>query len=79
VSLSPWPVAESVTVSGYIRDDENISNIYNFSLTINPGAESAETLNNVLIAGPTATATIFVTGIVPSTVTYDGNTVPICT
>jgi hypothetical protein len=79
VSLSPWPVAESVTVAGYIRDDDDIINTYNFSLTINPGAESEETLNNVLITGPTSTATIFVTSITPSSVTYDGDVVSICT
>ena len=40
VSLDPWPVSESVTVTGYLRDDDNITNIYQFSLTINSGAES---------------------------------------
>jgi hypothetical protein len=78
VSLNPWPVSENVTVNGYIRDDGNISNIYDFSLTILSSEESAETANNVLMTGPADTASIFITGITPSSLTYNGNLLPIC-
>jgi hypothetical protein len=76
VSLDPFPVSESVTVTGYIRDDENVNNIYDFNLTIT--FESAETANNVLICGPTATASIFITGVTPTIVTYTGTSYAIC-
>jgi hypothetical protein len=78
VTLDPFPVDENVTVDGYIRDDGDITNTYTFSLTINAGNESAETANNVLMTGPADTATIFITSITPTSVTYDGDTVPIC-
>jgi hypothetical protein len=78
VYLDYWPVDENVIVTGYLRDDDNITNIYEFNLTINTGAQSAETLNNVLICGPTATASIFITGVTPTTVTYTGTSYPIC-
>ena len=78
VSLDPWPVDENVTVTGYLRDDNNITNIYDFNLTINTGTQSAETANNVLVCDPTATATIFITGVTPTTVTYTGTSYPIC-
>jgi hypothetical protein len=78
VSLDPWPVDENVTVTGYLRDDNNITNIYDFNLTINTGSQSAETANNVLICDPTADATIFITGVTPTTVTYTGTSYPIC-
>ena len=35
VYLDYWPVDENVTVTGYLRDDNNITNIYDFNLTIN--------------------------------------------
>ena len=78
VSLDPWPVDENVTVTGYLRDDNNITNIYDFNLTINTGTQSAETANNVLVCDPTADATIFITGVTPTTVTYTGTSYPIC-
>jgi uncharacterized delta-60 repeat protein len=78
ISLSPYPVTENVTVTGYIRDDGNISNTYDFSITVIGGTQSGETANNVLTTGPADTATIFITGITPSVVTYDGNSVYIC-
>ena len=78
VTLDPWPVAENVTVNGYLRDDDDIENIYNFSLVITAGDESAETANNVLMTGPASTASIFITSITPTTVTYDGDLVQIC-
>ena len=78
VYLDYWPVDENVIVTGYLRDDDNPTNIYEFNLTINTGAQSAETLNNVLICGPTATATVFITGVTPTTVTYTGTSYPIC-
>jgi uncharacterized delta-60 repeat protein len=78
VALSPYPVTENVTVTGYIRDDGNPSNTYDFSITIIGGTESGETANNVLMTGPADTATIFVTGVTPTTVTYNGNSVYIC-
>ena len=78
VYLDYWPVDENVTVTGYLRDDNNITNIYDFNLTINTGSQSAETANNVLICDPTATATVFITGVTPTTVTYTGTSYPIC-
>jgi hypothetical protein len=78
VALDPYPVTENVTVTGYIRDDGNPSNTYDFSITIIGGTESGETANNVLMTGPADTATIFVTGVTPTTVTYNGNSVYIC-
>jgi hypothetical protein len=78
VYLDYWPVDENVTVTGYLRDDDNITNTYEFNLIINTGAQSAETLNNVLICGPTSNASIFVTGVTPTTVTYTGTSYPIC-
>jgi hypothetical protein len=78
ISLSPYPVTENVTVTGYIRDDGNISNTYDFSITVIGGTQSGETANNVLTTGPADTATIFITGITPSVVTYAGNSVYIC-
>jgi len=78
VALSPFPVDEDVTVTGYIRDDGNIINTYDFSITIIGGTQSGETANNVLMTGPADTATIFVTGVIPTTVTYDGNSEYIC-
>jgi hypothetical protein len=78
VSLDPFPVDENVTVNGYIRDDGDITNTYSFSLTIIAGTESEETANNVLMTGPADTATIFINSITPTSVTYDGDTVPIC-
>jgi len=78
VSLDPFPVDENVTVNGYIRDDGDITNTYSFSLTIIAGTESEETANNVLMTGPADTATIFINSIAPTSVTYDGDTVPIC-
>jgi uncharacterized delta-60 repeat protein len=78
ISLSPYPVTENVTVTGYIRDDGNISNTYDFSITVIGGTQSGETANNVLMTGPADTATIFITGITPSVVTYAGNSVYIC-
>jgi hypothetical protein len=78
ISLSPYPVTENVTVTGYIRDDGDITNTYDFSITVIGGTQSGETANNVLTTGPADTATIFITGITPSVVTYDGNSVYIC-
>ena len=78
VALDPYPVTENVTVTGYIRDDSNPSNRYDFSITIIGGTQSGETANNVLMTGPADTATIFVTGVTPTTVTYNGNSVYIC-
>ena len=78
VYLDYWPVDENVTVTGYLRDNSNITNIYDFNLTINTGTQSAETANNVLICDPTATATVFITGVTPTTVTYTGTSYPIC-
>jgi hypothetical protein len=78
VAVNPYPVSEDVTVTGYIRDDNNISNIYNFSITILAGTQSGETANNVLTTDPSATATIFVTGVTPSAVNYLGVSKPIC-
>jgi hypothetical protein len=78
VALSPFPVTENVTVTGYIRDDGDIFNKYDFSITITGGSQSGETANNVLMTGPADTASIFVTGVTPSTVTYDGLEIPIC-
>ena len=78
VALNPFPVSENVTVSGYIRDDVNISNTYDFSITILSGSQSGETDNNVLMTGAADTATIFVTGVTPSVVTYNGNQIGIC-
>jgi hypothetical protein len=78
VALNPYPVSENVTVTGYIRDDGNISNTYDFSITIIGGTQSGETANNVLTTGPADTATIFVTGVTPSAVTYGGVSKPIC-
>jgi len=78
VALNPYPVSENVTVTGYIRDDGNPSNTYDFSLTIIGGTQSAETANNVLMTGPADTATIFVTGVTPTVVTYDGVIRVIC-
>jgi hypothetical protein len=78
VALNPYPVSENLTVTGYIRDDGNISNTYNFSITIIGGTQSGETANNVLMTGPADTATIFVTGVTPTTVTYNSNSVYIC-
>jgi hypothetical protein len=76
VSLDPWPVSESVDVTGYLRDDNNVNNIYLFNLTIT--SQSAETANNVLICDPTATATVFITGVTPTIVTYTGTSYAIC-
>ena len=78
VALSPFPVTENVTVTGYIRDDGDIFNKYDFSITITGGSQSGETANNVLMTGPADTATIFVTGVTPTTVTYDSLEIPIC-
>jgi hypothetical protein len=78
IALDPYPVTENVTVTGYISDDSNPSNRYDFSITIIGGTESGETANNVLMTGPAETATIFVTGVTPTTVTYNGNSVYIC-
>jgi hypothetical protein len=78
VALDPYPVTEDVTVTGYIRDDSNPSNRYDFSITIIGGTQSGETANNVLMTGPADTATISVTGVTPTTVTYNGNSVYIC-
>jgi hypothetical protein len=78
ISLSPFPVTENVTVTGYIRDDGDITNTYDFSITIPGGSQSGETANNVLTTGPADTATIFVTGVTPTTVTYNGNSVYFC-
>jgi hypothetical protein len=78
VALNPYPVSENVTVTGYIRDDGNISNTYDFSITIIGGTQSGETANNVLMTGPADTATIFVTGVTPTTVTYNSNSIYIC-
>jgi hypothetical protein len=78
VALTPFPVSENVTVTGYIRDDGDIFNKYDFSITITGGSQSGETANNVLMTGPADTATIFVTGVTPTTVTYDGLGIPIC-
>jgi hypothetical protein len=41
VYLDYWPVDENVTVTGYLRDDNNITNIYDFNLTINTVSQSA--------------------------------------
>jgi hypothetical protein len=78
VAVNPYPVSEDVTVTGYIRDDGNPSNIYNFSITITSGNQSGETANNVLTTGPADTATIFVTGVTPTAVNYLGVSKPIC-
>jgi hypothetical protein len=77
-TLNPWPVDEDVTITGYLRDDGNITNTYEFVLTIPAGQQSVETANNVLMTGPADTATIFITNITPTEVTYDGQLVPIC-
>ena len=78
VDLNPFPVTENVTITGYIRDDGDILNTYEFSITIIGGTQSGETANNVLMTGPADTATIFVTGVTPTTVTYGGLELPIC-
>jgi hypothetical protein len=78
IALDPFPVTENVTVTGYIRDDSDILNTYDFSITITGGSQSGETANNVLMTGPADTATIFVTGVTPTTVTYGGLELPIC-
>ena len=78
VYLDYWPVDENINVTGYLIDDEDNNNIYNFSLTINASTQSAETANNVLICSPTATASIFITGVTPNVVTYTGTSYGIC-
>ena len=78
VALDPYPVTESVTVTGYIRDVSDPSNRYDFSITIIGGTQSGETANNVLMTGPADSATIVITGITPTTVTYNGNSIYIC-
>jgi uncharacterized delta-60 repeat protein len=78
VALDPYPVTENVTVTGYIREVSDPSNRYDFSITIIGGTQSGETANNVLMTGPADSATIVVTGVTPTTVTYNGNSVYIC-
>jgi hypothetical protein len=78
VALDPWPVSENVTVTGYIKDDDNPSNQYDFSITIYSLEQSGETANNVLVTGGASTATMEITGVTPTTVTYNGNSVYFC-
>ena len=78
VALDPWPISENVTVTGYIKDDDNPSNQYDFSIIIYSSEQSGETANNVLVTGGASTATMEITGVTPTTVTYNGNSVYFC-
>lgn len=59
-------VNENITITGYLRDDENHSNTYPYTLVISGGTFSSETANNVLQTSPTGTATNFITGVTPT-------------
>jgi len=59
-------VAESIVITGYLRDDEDVNNTYPYTLTIVNGTFSIETANNVLQTSPTATATNFITNVSPA-------------
>ena len=75
VSLYPWPVDESVTVSGTISTDTNSSD---WTLIIGSGSQSAETSNTFIQGSPTSSSNIVVTGVTPTVVTYTGTSYPIC-
>jgi uncharacterized delta-60 repeat protein len=77
VSLSPFPVDEDVVVDGYLQNDDTLDT-YTFTLTILGGTEYAETSGYPLVTGPATTASIFITSITPTSVTYNGVLTPIC-
>jgi hypothetical protein len=77
VSLSPFPVDEDVVVDGYLQNDDTLDT-YTFTLTILGGTEYVETSGYPLVTGPATTASIFITSITPTSVTYNGVLTPIC-